>query len=171
MWCNLFGIKSSIEIGQTITLNPITMFWSIKRSGDYWKFLNLFGKITFYIRHSMECCGELSMTLRTSLTSDEYQRYVIPRHRWGGKTDEEKDTAVKKFLRTKKPVRKGTTTSTDGRLIVAVTPSAGKSQDRQSAEKRRKQHKFPSNTLIYIKIQTIWSLIWRYYMYRDRNIR
>ena len=71
--------------------------------------------------------------------SNEYKRFLIPRHKWSLKTDAEKNDAVSKFLRTKKASLRGTTTSTDGLLTVPSTPSnAGKKPHQRKRMKAAK---------------------------------
>ena len=66
---------------------------------------------------------------------EPYKRYEVHPHVWVGKTQAERRAAVEKFLAARKPNNKDMVCSTDGHLIIATTPSAGKKP--HQAQRRR----------------------------------
>lgn len=69
------------------------------------------------------------------ILAPSYKRYLVQPQVWAGKTEEERRNLLRKFLKNRKATQPGKVTSTDGKLNIPVTPSAGKKPNQR---KRRR---------------------------------
>lgn len=79
------------------------------------------------------------------LLSKDYRKCAIDPQQWAIKTQEQKDKLVAKFIKSRKPQRKGTQTTSDGKLTVPIKPSAGQKPGQHRRRKAAKTKTLPKS--------------------------